>query len=222
VTPPRALPCDYDTDPERWAERAPEAVALGDVHGPIAERILAEGLSPVIDVGSGYGRSGDELKGGTRYLGIEMSLTQISRSTQPVVRGDANRLPIRDGSVGAVAALWMLYHLDDPVLAIREAHRVLKVGGLFVASTSRRDDSPEVQPAQERTTFDSEEAADIVGAVFEEVEVHTWDAPMLTLPDRNAVRLYLRSRMADPALADKVETPVTVTKRGCVVWGRKR
>ena len=222
MTPPRGLPCDYDTNPERWARRPPEVVALGDVHGPIAERILAEGLSPVIDVGSGYGRLGDELKGGARYLGIDMSPTQISRSTQPVVMGDANRLPVRDGSAGAVAALWMLYHLDDPVVAIREAHRVLKPGGLFVASTSRRDDSPEVQPAQERTTFDSEEALGVVAQVFENVEVETWDAPMLTLQDRNAVRLYLTSRMANPALADKVETPVTITKRGSIVWGRKR
>jgi SAM-dependent methyltransferase len=134
---------------------------------------------------------------------------------------DANVLPIRDGSVGAVTALWMLYHLDDPVVAIREAHRVLKPGGLFVASTSRRDDSPEVQPAQEATTFDSEEAPSIVRQVFDDVDVESWDAPMLTLPDLDAVRLYLTSRLADPALADNVQTPVTVTKRGCVVWGRK-
>ena len=221
MTPPRGLPCDYDTNPERWAKRPPEVVALGDVHGPIAERILAERLSPVIDLGSGYGRLGDELKGGARYVGIEMSPEQISRSTQPVVMGDANRLPIRDESAGAVVALWMLYHLDDPIVAIREANRVLKPGGLFVASTSRRDDSPEVQPTQDPSTFDSEEAPDIVGEVFDEVEVETWDAPMLTLPDRDAVRLYLTSRMADPTLAGNVETPVTITKRGCLVWGRK-
>jgi hypothetical protein len=32
----------------------------------------------------------------------------------------------------------------------------------------------------------------------------------------------LTSRMADPAFADTIETPVTITKRGCIVWGRKR
>ena len=44
---------------------------------------------------------------------------------------------------------------------------------------------------------------------------------MFTLPDRDSVREYLVSRMADPLLADNVETPVTITKRGCLVWGRK-
>jgi SAM-dependent methyltransferase len=219
---PPSLPCDYDTNPDRWANRPLEVVALGDVHPGIAARIVAEGLSPVIDVGSGHGRLGDELKGNARYLGIEMSPTQVARSTQPVVRADANYLPIYDGSAGAVAALWMLYHLADPIIAIREAHRVLKRGGLFIASTSRRDDSPEVQPTQDATTFDSEEAPAIVGQVFDDVEVESWDAPMLTLPDRDAVRLYLTSRMADPAFADTIETPVTITKRGCIVWGRKR
>ena len=219
---PPALPSDYDTNPNRWANRPPEAVALGDVHPGIAARIVAEGLSPVIDVGSGHGRLGDELKDRARYLGIERSITQIARSTHPVLMADADHLPIRDESAGAVAALWMLYHLDDPIVAIREAHRVLKPGGVFVASTNWRDDSPEVQPMQDATTFDAEEAPAIVGHVFADIEVETWDAPMLTLPDSDSVRLYLTSRMADPALADNVKTPVTVTKRGSIVWGRKR
>lgn len=218
----RALPCDYDSDPDRWANRPPEVLAVGDVHPDIAERIVQESLSPVIDIGSGYGRLGDALRGRTEYLGIELSPSQVRRSTQPVVRGDANLVPIRTETAGAVAALWMLYHLDDPVVAIREAHRVLRPGGLFVACASRRDDLPEVEPPSEPSTFDAEEAPAIVGEVFGEVEVESWDAPMITLQDRAAVRLYLTSRMADPALADRVPTPVTVTKRESIVWGRKR
>jgi SAM-dependent methyltransferase len=218
---PPALPCDYDTNPERWMRRPAEALAAGDVHEFASARIVAEGLSPVIDVGSGHGRLGDLLRGEARYVGVDISPGQISRSTQPVVLADATRLPFRDESAGTVAALWMLYHVADPILVIREAHRVLRPGGLFVASTSRRDDSPEVQPPSEPTTFDAEEAPAIVGDVFAEIEVETWDAPMFTLPDRDSVREYLISRMADPALADKVETPVTVTKRGCIVCGRK-
>ncbi|HEY8768401.1 MAG TPA: class I SAM-dependent methyltransferase [Dehalococcoidia bacterium] len=218
---PPALPCDYDTNPERWIRRPAEARAAGDVHEFVAARIVAEGLSPVIDVGSGHGRLGDLLGSDVRYLGIDLSPSQVSRSTQPVVMADAQLLPVRDDSAGAVAALWMLYHIEDPLVVIREAYRVLRRGGLFVASTSRRDDSPEVEPSSEPTTFDAEEAPAIVGAVFAEIEVEAWDAPMFTLPDRDSVREYLTQRLADPALADNIETPVTITKRGCLVWGRK-
>jgi len=219
---PQALPCDYDTNPERWTKRPSAAQGAGDVHEIVADRIRQERLSPVIDMGSGHGRLGDLLGPSVPCFGIDRSPGQVSRSTQPAGLADATQLPVRSGSAGAVAALWMLYHLNEPLIAIREAHRVLRVGGLFVASTSRRDDSPEVQPTQAPTTFDSEEAPSIVKDVFSEVQVQSWDRPMFTLPDRDAVREYLLSRMADPELANRVDTPVTVTKRGCLVWARKR
>jgi len=222
MTRPRGLPCDYDTNPSRWANRPPEVEATGDVHPGIAERILNERLSPVIDVGSGWGRLGEHLRGGAQYLGVEMSQTQITRTKLPVVMGDANHLPIQSDSAGVVASLYMLYHLDEPLNAIREAHRVLKPGGLFVACSPARNDSPEVQPEQEPSTFDAEDAPAMVGQVFDDVKVDAWDAPMLTFGTRDALRLYLTSRCADPTLADNVALPVTVTKRGCIVWGRKR
>ena len=145
----------------------------------------------------------------------------MEHTALPVVLGNATHLPIRSESAGAVAALWMLYHLDDPSVAISEGHRVLKPGGLFFACTTRRDDSPEIPPQRQPTTFDAEEAADIVGAVFDDVGVHTWDAPMFTLENREAVRRYLTGRMIDPDHADAIETPVTVTKRGSLLWGTK-
>jgi len=217
---PRALPSDYDTNPERW--QIATSGAAGDVHESVAERILAHGLYPVVDVGSGQGRLGELLGPGVAYLGIDSSPRQVAHSIGSVALADACHLPIRDQSAGAVAALWMLYHLEEPLLAIREAHRVLKRGGLFFACSNRRDDSPEIRPPRQATTFDAEEAPEVVGQVFDDVGVHTWDAPMFTLPDRAAVRRYLVGRMMDPAFADEIETPVAVTKRGCLVWGRKR
>jgi SAM-dependent methyltransferase len=138
-----------------------------------------------------------------------------------VALGDAGQRPVASGSVWSVAALWMLYHLDEPATAIAEAHRVLRPGGLFVASASRRDDSPELCPPSAPTTFDAEEAPSIVQRVFGEVEVEGWDAPLVELHDRDEVRRYLVQQMGDPRRADDVEVPITVTKRGCLVWARK-
>ena len=99
---------------------------------------------------------------------------------------------------------------------------MLRPGGLFVACTSRRDDSPEVMPPQPASTFDAEEAPALVAGVFGDVEVESWDEPMFTLADREAVRDFLINQLGDPRLIDCVHTPVTVTKRGCLVWARKK
>lgn len=52
---------------------------------------------------------------------------------RPAVRADASRLPFPDGRLDAVVAVNMLYHLDDPLTAIAEAHRVLAPGRMFAA-----------------------------------------------------------------------------------------
>lgn len=217
------VPNDYDTDPARGRSAATAHKLRpdqpDDVHEPVARRLLADGARLVLDVGCGRGRLAPFLVG--HWVGVDPSPAQLADAPSPVVRGDVVHLPVRSKSVDAVTALWMLYHLAEPVLAIREAHRVLKPGGWFVASAARRDDSPEVMPRQAPTTFDAEEAGAIVCEVFGEVEVETWDEPMIVLSDREAVRVYLRCRSVDLALADDVETPVTVTKRGCLVWARK-
>jgi hypothetical protein len=107
---------------------------------------------------------------------------------------------------------------------------VLRPGGLFVATTTARDDSPELHAffgPPEPTPFDAEEAAHIVGDVFggDAVEVDRWDGPFVVLPDREAVDTYLRGRgistEAAAEVAASVDTPFTVTKRGVAVWARK-
>src|SRR4051794_25976806 len=51
-----ALPTDYDSDPERWGSRDPGWRLAADVHEMVAARVAAQGLRPVLDVGSGRGR----------------------------------------------------------------------------------------------------------------------------------------------------------------------
>jgi SAM-dependent methyltransferase len=132
-------------------------------------------------------------------------------------------------SFGSATALWCLYHVEGPVDAIREAYRVLRPGGLFVTCAPSMHNDPEMAHLFAEPTpsaFDSEFAPDMVSEVFGEVEVDRWDMPAATLPDAEAVTLYLRGgRMSDETAvetAKTIEVPVTLTKRGCLVWAYKR
>lgn len=70
--------------------------------------------------------------------------------------------------------------------------------GLFVAATSRRDSDPELTDGYRPTTFDAEDAPRIVAGVFDDVEVVSWDAPLVVLPDREAVLAFCRSHFLAP------------------------
>ncbi|MGH9139033.1 MAG: class I SAM-dependent methyltransferase [Acidimicrobiales bacterium] len=189
----------------------------------VAARVTGEGLRPVVDVGCGEGALRDALPAGWPWLGIDAVAWPEAQ-----VLADAGALPVRDGAAGVVAALWVLYHLDPPAAAIAEGYRALLPGGLFVACTTARDDSPELLehlPPQPPSSFDAEEAPDIVASVFGDVEVDRWDGRLVRLPDRQAVRDYLVGRaIGDELAADvaqRVAVPLELTKRGVLVWARR-
>lgn len=221
-SPRRAIAPDYDSDPDRFAAHRAEWIRGGDVHGPVAERFVEEGLHPVVDVGAGTGVLGAALPAGWPVVAFDASPTQLDHVDpgRPRVRGDARRLPFSSGSVGAVALLWVLYHLDDPVEVLAEASRVLAPGGLLAASTaSRRSDRELTGPdGYPPSSFDAEEAEQIVREVFDDVTVLTWDGPYVELPDRAALEAFCRSHhLPLPPGAG----PTTLTKRGCLVYARR-
>jgi len=118
----------------------------------------------------------------------------------------------------------MLYHLDEPLVALKEARRVVRRGGLVAICTSSRSNDPELVPhGYPPTPFDAEEAAEVVGRVFEEsnVEVERWDVPLVRLKDRNEVAAYARSHLLPSDTAIRVTVPLTLTKRGCLAWARR-
>jgi SAM-dependent methyltransferase len=230
VTP---FPKDYGTDPERFAaarESASRWSIAGDVHPRVAARFEQERLEPVLDIGCGDGALRMALSPGWAWIGIDEDEALLRAAGLPCLRADAARTPVHDGSVGAAAALWMLYHVEEPRRAIAEARRVLRAGGLFATCTTSRDDSPELLEffgPPDPTPFDAEEAPGLVADVFgsDRVEVDSWDGPFTVLPDRDAVATYLRGRgigiEGAERVADAVATPFTVTKRGVLIWARK-
>jgi SAM-dependent methyltransferase len=214
---PGALPKDYDSDPERFRALDPSWQLRGDAHEMVAARLAREQISPVIDVGGGTGRLAELLPG---IAVVDSSPAQLADAPRPKLRAEACALPFASGAAGAVAMLWMLYHLDDPVAAIAEARRALRPAGLFVACTASRRNDPELTDGYSPSPFDAEEAPAMVASVFGDVEVDAWDGPFTLLPDRDAVLRYCRSHFLPPEAADRVTPPVTLTKRGCLVWAR--
>jgi SAM-dependent methyltransferase len=151
----------------------------------------------------------------------------LAEAPGPVVQGDATALPYPDASFGSVALLYVLYHLAEPERALEEAHRVLRSGGLLAVAAPSRHDSPELAQflPDIRLTFDAELAPELIGRRFREVEVESWDAPLLRLPTREALRDYLVGKGVEPdraqAAAGSVEVPLRVTKRGALVYARR-
>ncbi len=215
------MPTDYDTDPGRWRAHDDGWLRGGDPMRPVAARIVDLGAQPVLDVGGGTGALGRALPEGWPVVVLDSSVTQLREAPAPRVRASAVALPVHTSSVGAVAMLWMLYHLDEPQRAVAEAHRVLCDGGLLVTATVSRRSDPELTDGYAPTTFDAEEAPAIVAGVFGEVDVVSWDAPLVVLPDREAVLAFCRSHFLPPEAADRVTPPVTLTKRGCFVYATK-
>jgi SAM-dependent methyltransferase len=226
---PRAIPPDYDRDPERFrlARSVLRRHALApDVHQRVARRFVAEDLTPVLDVGCGEGELARHLPAGG-WVGVDPSTEMLAQAPQPHHLAGATALPFPDGSFGSVALLYVLYHLPDPALALAEARRVLQPGGLVAVAAPSRHDSPELAEAVPPTplTFDAERAPGLLAQFFTEVEVERWDAPLVELPTRAAVRDYLIGKGIAPRVAESAArtaaVPLSVTKRGALAFARK-
>jgi SAM-dependent methyltransferase len=227
-------PYDYDANPARYRLGVQvTAAALAPDVTPVPARVwemLPERADLVVaDVGSADGPLAAARPAGrlARVIGIDRSAVLLAAHPRPAVRADAGALPLADGSVTAVVALNMLYHLADPGAAMHEARRVLAADGVFIASTISRHDSPELatvwRPAP--SGFDAEDAAALASRVFGHVRSQWWDAPLVTLADQVAVRDYLVARWVPEeqaaAAAAGFAAPLSITKRGALLICRR-
>jgi SAM-dependent methyltransferase len=229
----RALVSDFDGDPERFAanQLATESFSVaGDVHDRVADWLAQSTTGLTLDVGGGNGVLAKALAKRDRRTVVVDCADYVRTAPRPAVQADAMRLPFKAERFAAVAALWMLYYMDQPDVALVEAARVLQPDGIFVACTCSRYNDPEFASVLpdwgQPFSFDSESAPEIVANHFQITEVVEWDTPAVRLHDAPAVALFLRGRGLSAEEASKHayrwRTPLTVTKRGCLIWARRR
>lgn len=97
--------------------------------------LLGEGSGICLEIGCGTGVHGDRIRElGWTPVGVDLSAGMLRhvRGRLPAAQADAERLPIRDGSVPAAIAI--MVHTDMPGYStvLREVVRVLRPGGVFV------------------------------------------------------------------------------------------
>jgi SAM-dependent methyltransferase len=93
-----------------------------------------------LDVGCGMGELAFRVQ---NELGVEVVAVDISPRMVELTRArgvdareaDVQALPFADASFDCVAANWVLYHVPDLDLGVRELARVLRPGGRLVAAT---------------------------------------------------------------------------------------
>ncbi len=98
----------------------------------------------VVDLSCGPGFTGRHLAHSRRFarvFGLDWSVPMLQRALAagdrglPLLRADVARLPFARGALAGVHAGAALHMWPDPASAIAEAARVLRTGGVLVAST---------------------------------------------------------------------------------------
>jgi len=97
------------------------------------------GVAPVlVDCGAGTGRFAGEMAARARVIAVDDAPESLALlEGVPGIearKGDCLRLPLADGEADMLTALDVLEHVDDDAGAVGEFRRVLKPGGLLVAT----------------------------------------------------------------------------------------
>jgi ubiquinone/menaquinone biosynthesis C-methylase UbiE len=125
------------------------ATSWGPVIRPIGQRLLGalpwEGARRIIDLGTGAGTHLPEIRRlapGASVVGVDRATGMLELAQQqgvPLVQMDGVELGFRSTSVDVVVMAFVLFHLDDALVGLREARRVLRPGGVVGTATWAED-----------------------------------------------------------------------------------
>jgi SAM-dependent methyltransferase len=187
----------YGTNPETWWQW-------------LTPRLPREGR--VLEAGAGTGELWQHLPHGELTL-VDFSPAMCARLRQVpgarVLRADASALPFAGRAFDTVIANHMLYHVDDPGLALREFARVLTPGGRIAVAVNGRDHMAGLEEfgsqgrvSQRLNGFSAETAPPAMAEVFDDVTVERYPSD-LSVPAAEPVLAYLDSwtPLTDPERA---------------------
>jgi ubiquinone/menaquinone biosynthesis C-methylase UbiE len=100
----------------------------------------------VLDLGCGPGDGTTRIaSGGATAIGLDYSEGMLEKARHEagtrgrLTRGDAGRLPFKDGAFDKVVCTNSFHHYPDHFAALKEVRRVLKPGGVLVLVDPRAD-----------------------------------------------------------------------------------
>ncbi|MEW6583684.1 MAG: class I SAM-dependent methyltransferase [Actinomycetota bacterium] len=190
----------------------PRVANVGCGAGSLTLAMLARGLSVVsLDASPEFvGRLAAQIA--QRHPGADA----------PVLVADAHDLPLEDASVDGVTCGEVLEHLDDDLRAAREIARILRPGGVFVATVPCGPDRFDWVDAWagHRRRYDRHGFARLLrDAGLVDVEVRRWGFPVTALYERLVYAPMLRRRVAaggdgdDGAAAEGLGAPTGLAAR---------
>ncbi len=131
------------------ATRALPADSMDELSGLLAAELA--GRQPCLEIGVGTGRIALPLRDrGIRLAGLDISAGMLrrlavnagDRGPVPLLQADATRPPLAAGSFGGVLAVHVLHLMQDWRVAVDEALRVLRPGGVLIAGLQGRGRRP--------------------------------------------------------------------------------
>ena len=187
-----------------------------DFHGWVIALAEITGDDRVLDVGCGNGAYQRRLSGVGMDLSTGMLSAARTHTSNPLVCGDAQRIPFADAAFDVVLAPHMLYHVPDRTAAAHEMRRVLRYGGVCVVATNGRGNHAQMTALVADVVghgwtwrrpsdfdFSMENGADQLRAGFEYVETIYADGSTFHVKDADLFAAYLAS------IADHYEDEVS-------------
>jgi SAM-dependent methyltransferase len=227
---PALVRAEYEDETRLAARQAAHRSAEGPNALEMVFAAVAE-VKParVLDAGCGQGELAERIafELGSEVVGVDQSarMVELSRARGVDARiGDVQALAFPDESFDCVVAAWMLFHVPDVDLGVREIARVLRPGGRLVAATNGPDHLKEfhdlvgTQPV--RSDFNGENGGRVLRGDFARIERRNAHGHLI-FPSREDAQAYIDAAVIIGGILPPLEGPIRVRRTPVVFVAEK-